>query len=377
MNSVRIVAFAGALAASLPSMAHAGFEGNDIQITRSVPILFDEFGEAQPGALLINNERVTVGPGPELVRVPEDPNNAASGVPAIVDVSDTKIVLHSFDRQEIYSRSVAPHIYATFKDLYDNVDNIAKVTVAAETHYPGFDESRIEFGANYIRIDFAGLSTDTDTVVALNVEFRQSFLQLCQSADGSPAADTARAMAAAVGQTDCVAAQAALRATNTLVLTNGTAMDLGAIAEFDNLEVLVLYNNVRVNNLAVLAQLPNLRELNLIISNVSDLSWITSMPRLETLFLNGNSITDIGPLSRLANIKNLVLSNNSISDLTPLSGLVTLERLDIGNNAVRYVTPLSSLVNLVYLGATGNQIADFSPVQDLPRLERLDTFGNP
>lgn len=377
MNSMRTAVIAGVFGTLLPAAASASFEGKDIQITRSVPILFDEFGEAQPGALLINDERVTVGPGPELERVPEEPGNPASGVPAVVDISATKIVLHSFDRQQIYPRSVAPHIYATFKDLYDGVDNIAKVTIAPETNYPGFDQSRIEVGPNYIRVDFAGLSTDTDTVVALDVEFRRSFIQLCTATDSGAAATTARAMAAAVGQTDCEAARTALLATNTLGLTNGAAMDLTPLAEFENLEVLVLYNNMRVTGLDVLPGLPNLRELNLIFSNVSDLSWIGSMPKLETLFINNNSIVDIAPLARLTGIRNLVISNNLISELSPLSGLVTLERLEFGNNSVKYVTALSTLVNLVYLGANANQITDFSPVENLPRLVRLDRVGNP
>lgn len=73
-----------------------------------------------------------------------------------------------------------------------------------------------------------------------------------------------------------------------------------------------------------------------------------TLTNLEELCLRNSDIDDVA-FSKICNITNLRLLDllgNNITDLTPVTRLVNLTVLDIGDNAISNFTPLASLANL-------------------------------
>jgi Leucine-rich repeat (LRR) protein len=79
----------------------------------------------------------------------------------------------------------------------------------------------------------------------------------------------------------------------------------------------------------------NLRKLNLLGTNLSNISFLKGLTHLTELSLTHNQITDISPLRDLINLKELYLSGNQITDISPLIRLTKLERLYLGGNKIR------------------------------------------
>jgi Leucine-rich repeat (LRR) protein len=128
--------------------------------------------------------------------------------------------------------------------------------------------------------------------------------------------------------------------------------------------------NLTDEEIAPLAGLTNLTELNLRSNGISDLTPLASLNNLTRLDLESNRISDVSPLANLTNLTNLFLHNNRISDITPLANLTNLERLNFAINNINDISALANLVNLRSLDFSGN-ITDISPISDLTRLEIL------
>ena len=91
-------------------------------------------------------------------------------------------------------------------------------------------------------------------------------------------------------------------------------------------------------------------ELQLVKTQISDLTPLAGLTQLEELRLVGNQIEDLAPLARLLQLETLDLAGNQIKDLTPLSGLVQLKTLWLGENNIEDLTPLEGLTQLRRLG---------------------------
>lgn len=98
--------------------------------------------------------------------------------------------------------------------------------------------------------------------------------------------------------------------------------------------------------------------LDLLNSNITDISPIEDLTSLVTLALDANNISNLSPLQNLTNLTNLILDGNNITDLEPISNLVNLESLELADNNISDVTPLLTLTNLNYLGLSYNFISD-------------------
>ena len=111
-----------------------------------------------------------------------------------------------------------------------------------------------------------------------------------------------------------------------------------------------------------LDSLPNLTDLSLTRSHISDISALRSLTNLTRLNLFHNQISDICPLSELTNLTRLTLSVNQISDINALSGLTNLTHLWLFRNQISNIAPLTNLTNLTWLDLENNPITDWSPV---------------
>lgn len=118
-------------------------------------------------------------------------------------------------------------------------------------------------------------------------------------------------------------------------------------------------------------KLKNLKKLNLIDNQVSDLNPLATFTNLTSLYVNGNQISDITPLAKLTNLTDLGLSENQIVDITPLSGLTKLTVLNLHTNNIKNIATLSKLTNLSELYLNENLIGDITAISNLTNLERL------
>lgn len=173
-------------------------------------------------------------------------------------------------------------------------------------------------------------------------------------------------------------------------------------------------------SLAVIAQLPNLKELQLA-ANISDLTPFNQPNvQIETLDISGNPVTSLEPLRAFTHLKTLkcnstgitnftgiealpleeleaimcsslsdlsALTNShtlkvlnaslcDISDLTPLANLTSLVELGLFKNTITSIEPLKNLVNLEILSVGMNQVTDITPIQKMTKLYNLELMAN-
>lgn len=204
---------------------------------------------------------------------------------------------------------------------------------------------------------------------------------------------------------------------------NGKWLD--DLKKFTHVETLHLY--VPTNNLSLLKQFEQLKELYIVSSQHKDWSFLTRMlhlknlclkhclfsdlsilsdlclqqqeifhqererylqgvrsnlhiPRLTNLQLEYCGISDISPFADCKWVSELDLSHNQITDLTPLAKMRILYYATLRYNSISDVTPLEALTQLYYLNLRHNQISDVSMLADLARkgnLSRLYLGYNP
>jgi Leucine-rich repeat (LRR) protein len=86
-----------------------------------------------------------------------------------------------------------------------------------------------------------------------------------------------------------------------------------------------------------ISKFKNLRKLNLLRTQLHDISFLEGLVDLTELSLSGNQITDISPLRELINLEELFLTGNQITDISPLVKLIRLERLGLSNNKIKFL----------------------------------------
>ena len=122
--------------------------------------------------------------------------------------------------------------------------------------------------------------------------------------------------------------------------------------------------------------LPNLKELNLVCNNITDLKPLAGLTALTFLAACENKINDLGPLAGLTILTDLSVGENKITDLGPLAGLTALKCLELSYNKITDLKPLAGLTALRFLPVCENKITDLSPLAGLTALKCLDLSNN-
>ena len=123
-----------------------------------------------------------------------------------------------------------------------------------------------------------------------------------------------------------------------LKISNNQQTEIPDLSCLQSLEVLILANIKKVENIDFISRLKNLKTLYIYgFNHLYDLSSITSLKGLEELFLDhgkmsgtGKAIKSIEPISKLSNLNYLHLSvaiENKNYDITPLLTLKQLQKL--------------------------------------------------
>ena len=116
----------------------------------------------------------------------------------------------------------------------------------------------------------------------------------------------------------------------------------------------------------------NIKELNLSVNKLTDISGIKLFKNLKGLYLYNNKVTDISVLKDLTKLKILYIYNNEITDISIIKNLNKLEYLDINNNKTKDISALKDLNKLKLLELGFNKIKDISVILNFKNLEKLN-----
>lgn len=131
--------------------------------------------------------------------------------------------------------------------------------------------------------------------------------------------------------------------------------DISGIENLSNLQKLDLYGN-KISDLTPLQNLTNIQELNLGYNKLNDITVLKNLTNLKKLNLCVNQISDITTLKDLADLQQLDLEDNLLSNISALEGLSNLKTLDLDYNKISDIGPLNGLYNLQNISAYKNEI---------------------
>ena len=126
-----------------------------------------------------------------------------------------------------------------------------------------------------------------------------------------------------------------------------------------------------------MATLRNLRNLA-DSKGIRDLTGLEFATNIRRLWLKHNKhISDLSPLAELRDLRSLDIGDNSVSDLSPLAELANLESINVGNNKISDLSPLVGLSNLRDFASWNNFLSDLSPLVKLTEmnLQTIDICG--
>ena len=159
--------------------------------------------------------------------------------------------------------------------------------------------------------------------------------------------------------------------------------DIGALGDWETLEVLGLNRVETDKTLTELSSLSRLRKLRVLTcskcSNLADLSPLASLTGLQSLDLHScDSLRDLSPLASLTGLQSLDLRWCwSLTDLSPLAGLTALQSLDLYMcKSVSNLSPLEGLTALQSLNLSRcESLSDLSVLAGLTALQSLKLRG--
>lgn len=161
-----------------------------------------------------------------------------------------------------------------------------------------------------------------------------------------------------------------------------TYANLSSLKNNSNLEAITL-GEIDDERLEIFSTLPNLKYLKISVNQQSEIPDLSSLKHLEVLILaNIKKVENINFLRGLTNLKTLYIYGiSNLYDLTPISFLTNLEELflDHGNmsgtgKAIKSIKPISRLINLKYLTLAlnaENKNYDITPLFQLKKLQKL------
>ena len=147
------------------------------------------------------------------------------------------------------------------------------------------------------------------------------------------------------------------------------------VATFSRLEHLHL-RHLHVEDLSPLGSLRALRELSVPAGSASAFGFVAQLSELRVLDLSQTGLSDLTPLARLQHLEQLDVGFTAVSDLAPLRGLGTLVDLDLHHTAAVDVSPLAGLPRLEKLSLSETPVTDLRPLSSHPSLEWVLLYGS-
>ncbi|MBP6811054.1 MAG: leucine-rich repeat domain-containing protein [Saprospiraceae bacterium] len=113
-----------------------------------------------------------------------------------------------------------------------------------------------------------------------------------------------------------------------------------AIEDLVWVEIVVLRNIEKLNDISSLARLIRLQEVYLYNSGIKNLDPLSGLKNLQILSCSNTLITDLSPLQNLTNLREFYCRHTNVTDISPLSGLNHLERIDCSYTKITNLLPL-------------------------------------
>jgi hypothetical protein len=145
--------------------------------------------------------------------------------------------------------------------------------------------------------------------------------------------------------------------------------DIKTVTSIDTLDV---SNNPYIQTIEPLAQLLNLRMLDVSNTNIKDLTPIRNLTELVDLDLSETEIDDLSSLRYAINIENLNIAETKVRDISVLDKLVNLKNLNLANTSVSNFQPLKHTTQLQVLDATATGLDSVTTISTLTALRELN-----
>ena len=138
-------------------------------------------------------------------------------------------------------------------------------------------------------------------------------------------------------------------------------------------------------DLSLFRDLSHLKVLSVEYVGDVDLSYLSELKELEWLEITGRHIRNAEGLSDLVCLKSISLFDDfyygageikTVLDLNALTGLTELEGISLLYINIEDITPLSGLSNLDWIMLVRTNVDDIQPLSTLPNLSDLQIFGN-
>jgi len=154
-----------------------------------------------------------------------------------------------------------------------------------------------------------------------------------------------------------------------LNITDTFVSDLTPISNLNRLEKL-FFHTTKITDITTLSKLKNLKGLYFVESEITNITPISQLEQLEDLYvLNNKFESGFDSIANLRNLKRLNLQGTNISDLEPLASMKHLRELYINNTNITDITPLENIASLKYVDAIQTSIQDWSPVNHVDIVE--------
>jgi len=140
--------------------------------------------------------------------------------------------------------------------------------------------------------------------------------------------------------------------------------DLSPLAAIPDLRTLSLARDPDVVDLSGLTDAISLWRLDLFECPVADVAPLAGLGQLEELNLNWTRVRDLRPLARLGNLKRLFVQHSEVTELSALAGLTDLEWLNVRDTGVDDLGPIMGHRNLKRLDVKRSGV----PAEQLERL---------
>jgi hypothetical protein len=127
--------------------------------------------------------------------------------------------------------------------------------------------------------------------------------------------------------------------------------------------------------LITVSYIPNLLELNIAGTEVSNLDCLVNLVNLKHLNIAKTQVENIEALKQM-DLKTLILSNTHILDHDVLGAMKSLEYLDISNSNVSDISSFKNLASLVHLNISNTPVSDLSPIESLTHLKKVNYSGS-
>lgn len=154
-------------------------------------------------------------------------------------------------------------------------------------------------------------------------------------------------------------------------VTLNNIKDMMALNELD------LSGNQYLQTIEPLAQLTNLKLLNLSETNVADLTPIRNLTDLVELDLSRTKVFDLGPLNYASKLERLNINHTEIRSVAVLEKMTALRNLEMEFTHVIDFEPISALTNLQNLHVEGTAMGSLAPIQALTQLLELNISKTP